>query len=88
MLSMHSNVVALFLSDGGRISKLKATVAVTEQELLDYLRMCGVEAEYVDESFYGYLFAGRRVNLSLLLDLANRHRCSHKLPPLTIRHIL
>ena len=83
---MHTNIVASFLSNGGRIAKLTAAVAVTERELLDYLRTFGIEAEYVDDSFNGYLCDGKRVNLALLLYLANRQRRSKKLPPLAIRH--
>jgi hypothetical protein len=87
MLTMHPNV-ASFLTDGGRITKLTPTVAVTVCELLGYLRTCGVAAKYADDNFNGYLCDGKRVNLGMLLHLANRHRCSHKLPPLTIRHLL
>jgi hypothetical protein len=84
---MHPNV-ASFLTDGGRITKLTPTVAVTVCELLGYLRACGIAAKYADENFNGYLCDGKRVNLGVLLHLANRHRRSHKLPPLSIRHLL
>jgi hypothetical protein len=87
MLTMYPNV-ASFLTDGGRITKLTPTVAVTVRELLDYLRTCGIAAKYVDENFNGYLCDGKRVNLPVLLNLANRHRSSRKLPPLTMRRLL
>jgi hypothetical protein len=63
---MQANVVTSFLSDGGRITKLEPAVAVTEPELLDYLRACGFKAEYADENFNGYLCDGKRVNFPLL----------------------
>jgi hypothetical protein len=88
MLNMHANVVASYLRDGGLITKLTPCVAVTEHELLGYLQTCGFKAEQVDENFNGYLCNGKRVNLPLLLHLANGHRRSQKLPPLTMRHLL
>ena len=69
MLDMHANVVASYLRDGGRITKLTPCVAVTEHELFGYLQTCGVKAEPVDENFNGYLCNGKRVNLLLLLHL-------------------
>ena len=63
MLTMYPNFVASFLTDGGRITKLTATVAVTVRELLDYLHTCGIAAKYADENFNGYLCDGKRVNL-------------------------
>jgi len=87
MPTMHPNV-ASFRIEGGRITKLTPAVAVTVCELLGYLRGCGVVAKYADENFNGYLCDGKRVNLGMLLHLANRHRASHKLPPPTIRHLL
>ena len=78
----------LHLTDARQITKLSPTVAVTVRELLHYLSTCGVAARYADESFYGYVCRGKRVNLRALLHLANLYRKSDELPPLIIRHLL
>ena len=85
---MRTNVVASFLRGGGRITKLQAAVAVTELELLDYIRTCGFRVRYADDNRNGYICDRKRVNLRWLLDLANDHRRSHQLSLFTIRHLV
>ena len=88
MLRMYSDVSPSTQTEDPPVTRLSPATAVTVRELLDYLRSCGVAARYADESFNGYVCNRKRVNLRMLLRVANAHRLSNDLPPLTIRHLL
>ena len=81
----YENAIADFLEAGGRVSRVKASVRVTEGELLDYLANCGIVAKYTPGDYRAYLCEGKRVSLSRLVALANEHRRSLHLPPFAPR---
>ena len=87
MNSADANVIAEYLRDGGQVRRVDATVSVTEDELIAYLRTVGVSARYLEGDLKAYLCDGKkRFSLSGLERLANRFRISNGLPPLAVKH--
>ena len=78
--------IAEFLGAGRRVSRVKEAVRVSEPELLDYLAGCGIVAQYKggDDS-RPYLWRGKRVNASALVEIANQQRNLLNLPPFALR---
>ena len=85
MSSVDKNAIADFLEAGGRISRVNASVCVTESDLLAYLASCGIAAKYRGGDSRTYMCKGKRVSLTHLLAIANEHRRSCQLPPFAMR---
>jgi len=77
--------VANYLKYGGRIVKVKATVPVTEQELLEYLATRGTHPKYQHGDAKPYVHNNQRFSLEGLVRLANCYREAQKLPPFALR---
>ena len=77
--------VADFLKAGGRVRHVKESVRVTENELLDYLASCGIEAKYCPGDLRAYICEGKRVSANRLVAIANERRRSLQLPPFALR---
>jgi len=77
--------VANYLKGGGRIVKVKATVPVTEEELLDYLSTRGTHPKYQRGDAKPYLYNDARFSLEGLMRLANHYREAEQLPPFALR---
>ena len=81
-----ARAIAQFLNGGGRIVKVKDSVAVTEQEVIEYLLTCGVSVNFRC-SMKAYSCNGRDYSKSELVRLANEYRRARKLAPFAIRLI-
>ena len=77
--------IADFLKTGGRISRIKESVEVSEAELLDYLASCGIPAKYRAGDLRPYIYQGKRVSATKLVAIANHHRRSLELAPFSLR---
>lgn len=85
MSAVNECAIADFLKAGGRVSRVKESVRVTETELLDYLAGCGIQARYKVGDPRAYLYEGKRVSASKLIAVANEHRRSLQLSPFALR---
>lgn len=82
MSPVDERAIAEFLKSGGNISRIKASIRVSEPELLEYLASSGITTKYRAGDFSaGYLCQGKRVSMSELIAIANEHRQSLELPP-------
>jgi hypothetical protein len=77
--------VAEFLREGGQIVKVEADIPATPQEVLDYLKSCGVSAKYFPGDPKPYLCKKKRLSVPALFELANGYRRARCLQPFTIR---
>lgn len=82
---MDESAIADFLKAGGRVSRLKESVRVTEGELLEYLASCGITVKYTPGDYRSYFSQGKRVSLNKLIALANERRRSLHLPPFALK---
>ena len=85
MSPLDKHAIAEFLKAGGRVSRLKGSVRVSEAELIDYLASCGITAKYQAGDARAYVCQGKRVSASKLVAIANEHRRSGGLPPFSLR---
>ena len=83
MSAAGEQAMAEFLKAGGRISRVQASVRVSEGELLEYLESCGITAQYRAGDARQYLCEGKRMSLTTLVSRANKHRSAAGLPPFT-----
>ena len=81
MSPADQRAIAEFLKSGGRISRVKESIRVSEPELLDYLASCGVTAKHQAGDSRTYVCQGKRVSMSKLIAIANEHRRAVELPP-------
>jgi len=77
--------IAEFLHAGGRISRVRESVVVSEPELLDYLARCGFAAKYQAGDSSAYLCQRKPASTSKLVALANERRRMADLPPFALR---
>ena len=85
MKPADDSLIVEFLKAGGRVSRVKESVRVSEGELLDYLASCGITIKYSAGPSGAYRYEGKRVHLSTLLGLANQHRRTDQLSPFALR---
>ena len=86
MSTVSDRAIAEFLKSGGSISRVKASIRVSEPELLEYLASSGIRAKYrAGDSNAPYLCQGKRVSVSQLIVIANEHRQSRELPPFSLK---
>ena len=74
--------LAEFLHSSRRISRVPASVRVSENELLEYLKGCGITARYRVGDARPYICGGRRVSARKLFSIANKYRSAAGLPPM------
>ena len=84
MKPSDETAIAKFLDAGGRVSHVKETVEVSEPELLRFLADCGIVVTYRAEGRC-FRYQGKRITLSALVPVANRHRSLIGLPPFALR---
>jgi CheY-like chemotaxis protein len=71
-----------FFDKGGQVLKLPMTVPVTEGEVVDYLRSCGIQVQsHPTNSGVNYTYQRKPVSVKKLIHLANEHRLEQQLPP-------
>jgi hypothetical protein len=85
MSPVDERAITEFLEAGGRVSRAEGSVPVSEPELLNYLASCGITARYRAGDSREYLCQGKRLSVRKLLAIANEHRRSLELPPLSLR---
>jgi len=79
---MHSiDAIAAFFEKGGRVVKLQESIPVRAPEVLEYLNATGISANFSPRHSRRYLFKGKLVPLSKLVEVANGHRRAQELPP-------
>ena len=79
------NAIADYLRDGGHILRLRETIPVTDQEIIEYLAGCGIHAKYCEGDLLPYLCNGKRRSAATLVRLANRCRQEQHLAPFALR---
>jgi hypothetical protein len=78
--------ISEFLKMGGQVSKLPPAIAVTGQEVVEYLLSSGVAARcYTKAATTTYIYKDKPVTLRKLVEAANRLRCAEALPPFAAR---
>ena len=85
MSPLDKTAIADFLKSGGRVSRVRQSIEVSEGELIDYLASCGVVAKYKGGDSRPYLYQGKRVSAGKLVAIANEHRLALELPPFALR---
>ncbi len=85
MTHAAEDAVADFFRKGGKIVKAPETIAVTQSEVLDYLVGRGFRVRHSSGYSSAYAYEGKLVSLNKLIELANDHRRSQKLPPFAVR---
>ena len=85
MSSTSTDAIADFLRNGGKVVKVQETISITGPEVVDYLLSCGFRVKNSPGSPATYLYDGKPVGLTKLIELANDHRRSHDLPPWAAR---
>ena len=84
---VDAQAIARFLGNGGRVTKVDSPVTATEQEVIDFLAMCGVTARYMPGDMRAYWCNNRRYSMTEMVRLANVYRCKRQLAPFAIRLI-
>ena len=82
---MHSDVVAEFIRNGGRIVTVQGSIPVTAPEVVEYLSRQGISVGYSPGHSRLYLCRGKLVSLKKLVETANGYRCEQNLPPFVPR---
>ena len=82
MSAAGEQAVEEFLKAGRRISRVPAIVLFSESELLEYLKGCGVTAQYRAGDARPYLCRGQRKSVRQLVAIANKYRSASDLPPI------
>ena len=84
MTAENASAISSFLARGGQIVKVQEATLVTMQDVLDYLRSCGISASGSKGDPEVYLCNGKRISPSQVVVLANRQRRSQQLPPFAV----
>ena len=85
MTHAAADAVADFLRKGGKVVKAPETIPVTRSEVMDYLLGRGFRVRYSPGYSSAYVCEGKLISLNKLIELANDHRRSQKLPPFAVR---
>ena len=87
MKASYEAAIAKFLEAGGRISQVKETKEISEQELLRFLQERGFEIRYL-ELQRRYTYGRKRIGLNALVAMANEQRSAMGLPPFVLREVM
>ena len=85
MTAANANAISSFLAGGGKIVKVQETILVTMQDVLAYLRSCGIDATDSKGEREVYLCNRKRISSSQVVIIANRQRRIQQLPPFAVR---
>lgn len=80
MKPADASAMAAFLMGGGQVTKIPEPLLVTAQDVLDFLKTCGVAVTYSANESKSYCCEGRRMKLGNIVALANRKRRAQQLP--------
>jgi hypothetical protein len=79
-----ASAIAAFLTGGGQILKVPEAVLVSVQDVLEFLKCCGLSATYSGRETKVYWCEGKRMKLSNVVALANVQRRARQLPPFAV----
>jgi len=79
-----ASAIAAFLTGGGQISKVPEAILVTAQDVLEFLKCCGLSATHSGKETKVYWCEGRRMKLRNVVALANVQRRAQQLPPFAL----
>jgi hypothetical protein len=85
MTLSNASAISAFLARGGQIVRVQEAIRVTAQDVLDYLKSCGVVARHSGRESKVYLYEGKRVKLGHVVAMANRQRDTQQLPPFVVQ---
>jgi hypothetical protein len=88
MVPEDAAAIADFLSQGGKIQKLREATPVTASEVLDFLTSRGVGVKRMPGRSKTFALGQERLKLSDLITLANKHRHSEQLAPFALRVVV
>jgi hypothetical protein len=78
--------ISKYLSQGGKVAKLPATIPVTASEIVEYLVSKGVAARCTTKAATAtYVYKDKPVTLKKLVEAANSFRRKDQLAPFAIR---
>jgi len=79
------DAIADFMKKGGKVVKVQETIPVTAAEVVDYLVGCGISVKYSPGNSRAYVYEGKLISLSKLVEVANGYRRCQDLPPFAAR---
>jgi hypothetical protein len=78
--------ISKYFSQGGKVSKLPATITVTASEIVEYLVSKGVAARCTTKAATAtYIYKDKPVTLKKLVEVANGFRRKDQLAPFAVR---
>ena len=84
MKPADASAIAVFLTGGGQILKVPEAILVTVQDVLEFLKCCGLSATYSGRETKVYWCEGKKMKLRNVIALANVHRRTQQLPPFAV----
>jgi hypothetical protein len=79
-----ASAIAAFLTGGGQILKVPEAILVPVQDVLEFLKCCGLAATHSGTETKVYWCEGKRMHLSNVVALANVRRRAQQLPPFAV----
>ncbi len=84
MKHCDTSAITAFLAEGGKIVKVPEAILATAQDVLEFLKSCGIAATSSGKETKVYCCEGKKMKLSAVVALANRQRRARQLPPFAV----